>query len=257
MKTPMQFLLALCLAIPTATGCAVATEDEPVYQGSRASAEVRGHFDLFLSDSGEYYFNLKAANYEILLSSEGYESRQGALTGVLSVLNNGGIESRYATKVGADGQYYVTLKAGNGHIIGRTEGYTSAQGAKRGIEATISAVGSYLEYQDNRTGARFDTFEGSAGQFYFNLHAKNGEVVLSSEGYTTESAALNGTFSVAEAGLDTNNFEIREASNGGAYLVLKAGNHQIVAVSEVYANKSNATAAMNAIAEVLADIELL
>lgn len=42
-------------------------------------------FEIFKATNGEYYFRLKAENGEIIASSEGYSSKQGALNGVAAV----------------------------------------------------------------------------------------------------------------------------------------------------------------------------
>lgn len=39
---------------------------------------------------------------------------------------------------------------------------------------------------------KFQVFKGKDGQFYFRLKAANGEVIASSEGYTTKQSCLNG-----------------------------------------------------------------
>lgn len=48
-----------------------------------------GKFEVFKS-KGEWYFRLKAGNGEIIATSEGYTTRQGALKGVASVQLNAG-----------------------------------------------------------------------------------------------------------------------------------------------------------------------
>lgn len=45
---------------------------------------------------------------------------------------------------------------------------------------------------------KFELKTAKDGQFYFNLTAKNGQVIASSEMYTTKDAALNGIKSVKE-----------------------------------------------------------
>lgn len=43
---------------------------------------------------------------------------------------------------------------------------------------------------------KFEVFQDKSGGFRFNLKAGNGEVIASSESYTTKTAALNGIASV-------------------------------------------------------------
>ena len=43
---------------------------------------------------------------------------------------------------------------------------------------------------------KFQVFKGKDNQFYFRLKAANGEVICSSEGYTTKQSCLNGVQAV-------------------------------------------------------------
>lgn len=75
---------------------------------------------------------------------------------------------------------------------------------------------------------------GKDGQFYFNLHAGNGEIILSSEGYTTKPSCKNGIASVKKNAADATKFEKAVSKNGKSYFNLKAGNHQVIGKSEMY-----------------------
>lgn len=88
---------------------------------------------------------------------------------------------------GRDGQYYFRLKAANSEIIGNSEGYVSKQGALNGI----SSVKIHSQYDHLYT-----FFNGRDAQYYFNLKATNGEIILASEGYQTKAGAENGKASV-------------------------------------------------------------
>lgn len=46
--------------------------------------------------------------------------------------------------------------------------------------------------------AKFELFEGKDNQWYWNLHANNGEIIASSEGYTSKQAAEHGIDVVKE-----------------------------------------------------------
>ena len=45
-------------------------------------------FDIFKDKKGEFRFNLKAANGEIILASQGYTSKESCLKGIESVKKN-------------------------------------------------------------------------------------------------------------------------------------------------------------------------
>ena len=99
--------------------------------------------------------------------------------------------------------------------------------------------------------ARFELFTGADSQHYFQLIAKNGERLLSSEGYTSTTGAKNGVTSVKNNGTTKSRFHVIANEAGEYYFNLVAGNGQIIGTSETYASKSNAdkgvTAVMNAL----------
>lgn len=95
--------------------------------------------------------------------------------------------------------------------------------------------------------AKFEIKKAKNGQFMFNLKAGNGEIILTSEMYTTKAACQNGIESVQKNSKDEKNFEIRESKKGEPYFVLKAANHQIIGNSEMY---SGTSACKNGIASV-------
>ena len=45
-------------------------------------------FELYVDKGGEYRFNLKASNGEVIASSEGYSSKASAVNGIESVKKN-------------------------------------------------------------------------------------------------------------------------------------------------------------------------
>lgn len=237
------YLIALVSLLLSGAGCIDAGHVTEVDQVSE-SATVRPRFELWQGSQGEFAFHLQAANGEILLYSQTYETRTAALNGLLAVIANGTDEANYVTKQGQDHQHYVTLRARNHQVIASAEGYATAQSAKRAIRTCARALVAYEEHWAHATGARYELREYSDESFGFSLHAKNGQVVLTSQRYTTKAAALNGAFAVAEAGADVAHFEIFEASSEQFYFVLRAANHEIIGQSEHYVSRSNAVRAM-------------
>ena len=75
------------------------------------------------------------------------------------------------------------------------------------------------------------------GEFQFNLKASNGQVILSSEGYTTKTACLNGVESVRKNSQDPAKFEVKVAKNGKPFFNLKASNGQVIGASQMYASE--------------------
>jgi uncharacterized protein YegP (UPF0339 family) len=90
-------------------------------------------FELKSSKNGQFMFNLKAANGEIILTSETYKEKTGALNGIQSVKANAAENSRFDRKTAEDGQAYFVLKAANQEVIGKSEMYKSTAAMENGI----------------------------------------------------------------------------------------------------------------------------
>lgn len=85
----------------------------------------------------------------------------------------------------------------------------------------------------------FELSKSSDGQFRFVLKAGNGEIVLTSELYTSKSAAENGIASVRTNSPLDERYEKKTASNGKFHFNLKAGNHQVIGSSQLYATEQS------------------
>ena len=94
-----------------------------------------GKFVIDTRKNGDFHFNLKAGNGQIILSSQGYSSRDACMNGIESVKKNGSDDSRFERKTSTNGKFYFNLKAGNGQIIGSSEMYESEASCEKGIES--------------------------------------------------------------------------------------------------------------------------
>ena len=83
---------------------------------------------------------------------------------------------------------------------------------------------------------KFEIKNTSNDQFMFNLKAGNGEIVLTSEMYTTKASAKNGIESVRENSEKDQRFDRRTAKDYSPYFVLKAANGEIIGNSEMYSS---------------------
>jgi len=77
------------------------------------------------------------------------------------------------------------------------------------------------------------------GQFRFSLTAKNGQVILNSENYSTKSACTNGVESVKKNAESDERYERATAKNGEFYFNLKSTNGQVIGTSETYKAKAS------------------
>jgi uncharacterized protein YegP (UPF0339 family) len=83
---------------------------------------------------------------------------------------------------------------------------------------------------------RFEIKVDKAGEFRFNLLASNGQVILSSEGYTRKDGCLNGIESVRRHSAEDRFFERIISATGKYRFVLKAANGEIIGTSQLYAD---------------------
>jgi uncharacterized protein len=81
---------------------------------------------------------------------------------------------------------------------------------------------------------KFIIVKRSNGQFQFNLQAENGEIILTSEGYITNSSCRNGIECVRGDSHNDKNYSRKMSADSKYYFTLKAGNGEVTGVSEMY-----------------------
>ena len=85
----------------------------------------------------------------------------------------------------------------------------------------------------------YELTKNDKGQFRFVLKAGNAQTVLSSELYESKAAALNGIASVQKNASSDDRFDLKTAADGRFYFNLKAGNHQVIGTSQMYASEAS------------------
>jgi uncharacterized protein YegP (UPF0339 family) len=98
-------------------------------------------FQLRTAADGQFYFNLTAENNKVILTSEMYRAKDGALRGIESVRSNGILAERFERRRSSDGKDYFVLKAANNEIIGHSEMYDSPAAMENGIQAVQRVAG--------------------------------------------------------------------------------------------------------------------
>ena len=107
---------------------------------------MAGKFIITTAKNGEFTFNLKASNGEVILTaSETYTTQSACENGIASVKKNAGalIEDQTRDEKQAHpkfelykdkgGEFRFRMKAANSQIIGKSEGYKAKASAKKGI----------------------------------------------------------------------------------------------------------------------------
>lgn len=92
-----------------------------------------GKFVITTRSNGEFQFNLKADNGQVILTSEGYTTHAACENGIESVKKNSSSDNAFERKVSANGKHYFNLKAANGQVIGTSQQYESTATMETGI----------------------------------------------------------------------------------------------------------------------------
>ena len=88
----------------------------------------------------------------------------------------------------SDAGVHFNLLATNGQVIGTSEKYKSESSCKDGIESVRRCCVGGVEDQtvegfEKVKHPKFEVFQDKGGNFRFRLKARNGEVILASQGY--------------------------------------------------------------------------
>ena len=94
-------------------------------------------FELKTTKNGKYAFNLKAANGQVVLTSQQYKQKASAQSGIASVKKSAADESNFDRSTSSSNQPYFVLKAANGQVIGTSEMYNSASAMENGIRSVM------------------------------------------------------------------------------------------------------------------------
>lgn len=159
------------------------------------------NFTVLEASNGDYYFNLKAANGEVIGTSELYASKSSAERGARTVRSLVRLaqqeaktqaaprRERFELFTGEDSKSYFRLRSGNGEILLGSQGYTAKASAKKGIES-VQANGA--------EASSFDVFEAWDGAWAVVLVAANGEIIARGETYSSKSNATRAVTRMTE-----------------------------------------------------------
>ena len=109
---------------------------------------MAGKFECYKDKAGEFRFRLKAANGQVILSSEGYKSKSGCSNGIASVQKNCSNPNLFIKKQTTKGKFRFSLMAANRQVIGTSQNYASQSGCDNGIKSVVkSAPGAAVDDQ--------------------------------------------------------------------------------------------------------------
>ncbi len=91
-------------------------------------------FEIKKDKAGEFRFNLKAGNGQVILSSESYKAKPSCLNGIESVRKNSQSDERFERRQTSTGHKF-DLKSTNGQVVGTSEVYTTTTAMENGISS--------------------------------------------------------------------------------------------------------------------------
>ena len=98
---------------------------------------MAGHFELRSATNGRFYFNLKAGNGEIILTSGTFPTLDAASAAIELVKANAPIDAQFERTNVTGKQPHFVLKAVNGETLGRSETYSSVTAMENGIKSVM------------------------------------------------------------------------------------------------------------------------
>ena len=127
----------------------------------KENAASKDQFEVREAVNGEPYFVLKAKNGAILGKSETYSSSANVEKGIASVMKNAAVseledltaadapkrKAEFEMFNGKSGDIFFRMRAKNGRILFVSQGYSSKQAAKNGIESIVE-LAKEAELQD-------------------------------------------------------------------------------------------------------------
>ena len=106
---------------------------EPLTRKHLPGGTTAGKFEITKAKDGDYHFHLKAANGQIILTSQMYKEKSSARGEIEAVKKNASVDRRYEREEAHNGEHMFNLKAGNHQVIGTSQMYKSIEDREEGI----------------------------------------------------------------------------------------------------------------------------
>ena len=181
------------------------------------------------------------SNFDDFLKEEGiYEvATASAMKKVLALQIEEGMKAQQLTKTAMAKRMHTSRAALNRLLDDTDTSLTlttlasAAAALGKGVRIELmadgehkEAIGSYDEWRSTQSfakpgGGKFVLSKSESGDYYFALKASNGQVILQSEKYATQVAALNGIELLKRNANYDSQYKILESTKGNNILCLK------------------------------------
>lgn len=221
---------------------------------------VNGKYEVYF-DGSSYYYSLKASNGELLIKSEAYASKDSIYMAIDAIKRNVEL-GRISVRQDKHGLYQFVLTAKNHRTLVMSANYPTE---KRAQSASLSfkrfaATSPVVEIEEmvasdkeevvvenitHKKGGKLGVINSDSG-YYYILKASNGEVLVHSNFYKTESSAINAMNRFKES-VFSGKFYVEKDKRNNYQFKLFSSNGRIVCVGHIYATKALAIASVNSV----------
>ena len=232
---------------------------------------------LQLTDSNDetveesFFFELRASNGELLLTSEAYTTYAGAVKGIQTHKDN--VEKgNFRIVPSKKGDYIFKLLTAKNTLLCTGANYKTLERCESAVASTKRFAATAVlqedvetvrikmpvedanetepEIPDNGYTGKWiiNTTQGDGTDvmYYFELFASNGEKLLTSEEYTTYEGAVNAV-ETHKANIAKGNFRISITKRGDFIFKLLGGNNQLLCLGEHYKTRSRCESAVESV----------
>ena len=102
-------------------------------------------YQIYKDKSGKFRFRLLAGNTQVILTSEGYNTKAACRNGIKSVKNNAANKERFVVNTAKNGKVYFNLVAGNKETIRSSQMYANRATLRKGRDSVMRNVKSPFE----------------------------------------------------------------------------------------------------------------
>ncbi len=94
-------------------------------------------FEITTSADGDFMFEIKASNGEIIMTSQGYAAKSACQNGIKSAKTHSINKNLFRQEIAPNGNFYFSLTSLNRQIIGTSQMYDSRLGRDNGIDSVF------------------------------------------------------------------------------------------------------------------------
>lgn len=222
---------------------------------------INGKYEVF-KELEKYKFILKASNGGILIESELYSSKDGAINAINTVkrnLTSGSIEISKDKR----NLYQFSLVAANNRVLVISANYPTEKRVQSAVESfkRFAATSPVVEVENKRKNSNMelieiDVLEDKTGGklfvvndgegFVYQLTANNGEILCKSSVYKSKNTCLDG-IETLKTGVVEGTFYVVKDKRGYFQFKLYSKTNRVIALGETYESKLRAISSANSV----------